>query len=217
MAAPKNAKKGFPMFWASLIGSVALFVILLLWTTPEGEPVNPKQLPWNAHYDEQGKLHAIGLVIGESSLKDAMDLYGKDVEVKIFSKKDESGKSLEAFFPVMYIGSIKAGLALRLNADAALIETAYSNGKKISLTTTGEREVELYTSDAKSFFGTPILSATLVPRKNLTDRAIAMRFGEPDRKEQQSDGLDHWFYNKLGLELIIDPEGPEALQYTTNR
>lgn len=187
---------------------------MLLLTSPEPTPVDEDKLPWNAHYDEQGKLHAIGLVIGESTLADAMDLYGKDVEVKIFSNKDESNKSLEAFFPAMYIGSIKAGLALRLNAPAEQIENAYSNGKKISLTTTGEREVELYTSDASSFFNTPILSATLVPRKNLTDRAIAMRFGEPDRKERQSDGLDHWFFDKLGMELILDPEGPEALQFT---
>jgi len=217
MSKPAKTKKGLPVFWLSLIGSIIIFILLLLFTVPEGEPVNADHLPWNAHYDQQDKLHAMGLIIGESTLEDAMALYGKDVEVKIFSKKDESNKSLEAFFPVMYIGSIKAGLALRLDAPAEAIETAYSNGKKTSLTTTGEREVELYTSDAQAFFNTPILSATLVPRKNLTDRAIAMRFGEPDSKETQSDGLDHWFYRAKGLELIIDEEGPEALQFTHTR
>lgn len=214
MSKPAKTKKGLPVFWLSLIGSIVIFILLLLFTAPERDPISPEQLPWNAHYDQQGKLHAMGLVIGESTLEDAMTLYGKDVEVKIFSKKDESDKSLEAFFPVMYIGSIKAGLALRLDASAEAIEAAYSNGKKTSLTTTGEREVELYTADAQAFFNTPILSATLVPRKNLTDRAIAMRFGEPDIKEKQSDGLDHWFYKAKGLELIIDTEGPEALQFT---
>ena len=212
-----NTKKGLPIFWLTLIGSVIGFVIILLISMPEPKDVDQTQLPWNAHYDETNKLHALGLIIGKSTLEDAMALYGKDVEIKIFSNKDESNKSLEAFFPVMYIGSIKAGLALSLEAPYQAIEEAYSNGKTITVTTNGEREVELYTADAVSFFKTPISSATLVPRKNLTDRAISMRFGEPDFKEVQSDGLDHWFYNELGLELIIDNEGPEALQFTTQK
>lgn len=212
-----SKKKTLPIFWLTLIGSIIGFVLLVIITMPEPEKVNQEQLPWNAYIDNSGQLHALGLIIGKSNLEDAMALYGKDVEVKIFSNKDESNKSLEAFFPVMYIGSIKAGLALRLDAPIERIEQAYSNGKTVTVTKNGEREIELYNSDIIDFFKTPILSATLVPRKNLTDRAIAMRFGEPDIKEKQSDGLDHWFYNELGLEMIIDKEGPEALQFTAKQ
>lgn len=211
----KKTRK-FPVFWSLFIGSIAVFAVLLL-IQPEREVVNPEQLPWNAHIDESGKLHALGLTLHESSLKDAMALYGKDVEVKIFSEKDESNKSLEAYFPVMYIGSIKAALALRIDASETQIEAAYSNGKKTSVTTSGGREVELYTSDVARFFDSPISSITLIPRKNLTERAIDKRFGTPDKKEIQSDGLPHWFFNKLGLELIIDQEGPEALQYAVSK
>lgn len=211
-----SKKRPLPIFWLTLVGSILGFILLVFITMPEPEKVNQEQLPWNAYYDDAGDLHAMGLVIGKSNLEDAMALYGKDVEVKIFSNKDESNKSLEAFFPVMYIGSIKAGLALRLDAPLDVIEQAYSNGKTVTVTKNGEREIELYNADIIDFFKTPILSATLVPRKNLTDRAIAMRFGEPDSKEKQSDGLDHWFYKDLGLEMIIDNEGPEALQFTAN-
>lgn len=206
-----------PVFWLILIGSILGFIVLLWLTTPQEKPITAEQLPWNAHYNEQGQLKTLGLTIGHSTLADAMKLYGKDVEIKIFSHKDESNKSLEAFFPVIYIGSIKAGLALRLNATKNAIETAFDNGKKITLTANGERQVELYTSDAIEFFNVPISSATLVPRKNLSDRAIAKRFGEPNSKETQSDGLNHWFYHDKGLELIIDEDGPEALQYSNMR
>jgi hypothetical protein len=211
-------EKRLPVFWISFIGSIVLVTLLIMFTKPDSQQVStdPKQLPWNAHYDESGQLHALGLTLNKSSVADAMQIYGKDVEIKIFSKKDGSDKSLEAFFPVIYIGSIKAGLALRLQADIETLNSYYNKGKKTVPTRTGDREVELYYADAAKLLNHPIISATLVPRKNLTDRAIAMRFGEPDRKETQSDGLDHWFYNKLGLELIIDAEGPEALQYSAN-
>lgn len=209
-----NRKKSrkFPVFWSLFLGSIAVFALLLLFQ-PERDAIDHKHLPWNAHIDEAGKLHALGLTLQQSTLKQAMSLYGKDVEVKIFSEKDESNKSLEAYFPVIYIGSIKAALALRIEASEAEIDSAYSNGKKTTVTTSGGREVELYSSDVARFFDSPISSLTLIPRKNLTERAIDKRFGTPDKTEIQSDGLAHWFFYDLGLELIIDKEGPEALQY----
>jgi len=213
----KKAKsKKLPVFWILFLGSISIFALLLLFQ-PERTAVNQKHLPWNAHIDEAGKLQALGLTVHHSTLSDAMVLYGKDVEVRIFSNKDESEKSLEAYFPVMYIGSIKAALTLRLDADIEEIEAAYSNGKKTTLTTSGKREIELYSSDVARFFNTPISSLALIPRNNLTQRAIDKRFGEPDLKEIQSDGLPHWFFHHLGLELILDEEGPEALQYTIKK
>jgi len=211
----KPKPKNLPVFWILIFFSVIGFGLILL-IQPDREPVNQEHLPWNAHFDKEGKLHALGLTIHESTLEDAMALYGKDVEVKMFSKLDESNKSLEAYFPVIYIGSIKAALTLKLAATQEQLNTTYENGKKITMTTSGEREIELYTSDITKFFNTPISSLALIPRNNLTDRAIAKRFGEPDKKEIQSDGLPHWFFNDLGLELILDQEGPEALQYTTS-
>jgi len=216
MSQPKKTKsKNLPVFWILFIFSIVVFAILLL-IQPEREPLNQNFLPWNAHYDDAGELHALGLTVHKSTFADAMKIYGKDVEVKLFSKTDESHKSLEAYFPVIYIGSIKAALTLKLEASKAELDHAFDNGKKITVTTSGERQVELYNSDIAKFFNTPISSLTLIPRNNLTERAIDSRFGDPDRKEVQSDGLPHWFFDKLGLELILDAEGPEALQYSTH-
>ena len=208
----KTNKKSLPMFWLVLIGSIFGFLLILLFQ-PERDAIDNTHLPWNAQFDKSGKLHALGLTINESTLANAMTLYGKDVEVKIFSDIDESHKSLEAYFPVMYIGSIKAALAVRLEVSQAELDAAYEMGKKITTTTSGTREIELYSSEVEKLLSKKITSLTLVPRNHLTERAISMRFGEPDHKEIQSDNLPHWFFDKLGLEMIIDQEGPEALQY----
>ncbi len=202
------------MFWLVLIGSILGFLLILIFQ-PDREAIDNSHLPWNAQFDEAGKLHTLGLTIHDSTLADAMSLYGKDVEVKMFSDHDESNKSLEAYFPVMYIGSIKAALAVKLEVTQAELDAAYELGKKITTTTSGTREIELYSSEVEKLLSKNITSLTLVPRNHLTERAISMRFGEPDHKEIQSDNLPHWFFDKLGLEMIIDEEGPEALQYTT--
>lgn len=211
---PQTAKKkSLPVFWIVLLSSIIVLSVLIM-IPPERDPVDAQQLPWNAQFNQQGQLNALGLTIDKSTLADAMALYGKDVEVKLFSNKDETDKSLEAYFPVIYIGSIKAALALGIHASQEELNQAYTNGKKTTVTKTGQREVELYNRDIQTFMQHAIASVTLVPRKHLTERAILTRFGEPAKKEVQSDGLPHWFYPELGLEMIIDQEGPEALQYT---
>lgn len=211
----QTKKRPLPMFWLVFISSIAIYALLLVFQ-PSREAVEDQNLPWNAKFNSQGQLETLGLTIGKSSVNDAIELYGKDVELKLFSDLDESNKSVEAYFPVMYIGSIKAALALGIVASEKQMQKAFENGKKIVMSSTGGREVELYNADKVSFMDLPVSSVTLLPRKHLTQRAIEMRFGSPDYKETQSDGLEHWFFKELGLELIIDPEGPEALQYTNS-
>lgn len=207
-------KKRLPMFWMVFGGSIVA-LSLMVFIQPERSAVEPAHLPWNASFDEQGNLHALGLTPNVTTLREAMTLYGKDVEIKLFTDNvDQSQKSAEAYFPVVYIGSIKGALALKLMVSSTELDEAFNRGKKITLTPSGSREVELSNVDTFGFLGKTFSSVTLVPQKHLSDRAITMRFGEPDRVEVQSDNLPHWFYERLGLELIVDQEGPEALQYT---
>ncbi len=195
-----------------LIGSLVLLG-LFVFIQPDREGVDQSSLPWNAHYDDQGQLHALGIVLNQTTLREAMELYGKDVEIKLFTDQDGSNKTAEAYFPGMYIGSIKAAVAITLKVPAEELETVYNRGAKISPTTSGGREIKLSSQDNLDFLDKTIESITLIPRKNLTERAIEMRFGQPERRATQDDGLERLYYPQLGLEMIFDPDGPEALQY----
>ncbi|GEM_PF-236035 len=209
----KTTQKKRSVFWLIFIASTLLLALLIM-IQPEREKTEASHLPWNAYYDEIGQLHALGLILNKSTLRDAMDLYGKDVEVKIFLDPDKEKKSIEAYFPVMYIGAIKAALALKIELTPEELEQAYSEGKSIKINPSGTREVSLYSSNIAKYFDHPLSSITLLPRKHLTEQAIQKRFGEADHKEIQSDNLAHWFFYEKGLEMIIDEEGPEALQYS---
>ena len=202
----------------SIIVIVGSFILLALFVTiqPERESLNQSSLPWNAQFDEQGQLHALGIILKQTTLREAMDIYGKDVEIRMFTDREGNHKKAEAYFPAMYIGSIKAAAAVNLQVSNEELEIVYNRGAKISPITSGGREVKLSSEDNLNFLDKKIESITLIPRKNLDKRAIEMRFGEPDAKTTDQDGLERFYYNKLGLEMIIDPDGPEALQYMTN-
>jgi len=208
-----NQPKKLPVFWISFIGSIVILILLFLFTKPEREPIDPKMLPWNSYYDETGTLHALGISIGSTKLVDAMNLYNKDVEIRLFTDGDGSNKTAEAYFPTVYVASIKAALAVTLEVSDEELQIVYDRGAKISPTTSGAKEVKLSTDDNLAYLQKKISSITLIPRKNLSDRAIKMRFGEPDRRLTKEDGLERLYYDKLGLEMIVNPEGQEALQY----
>jgi len=213
MSQAAKKSKEIPPFLIVLIGAFALYAVFLL-LQPERDQVAEDRLPWNAHFDSQGQLHALGLTLHQTTLREAMDIYGKDVEIRLFTDNDGSNKSAEAYFPVIYIGSIKAAIAVQLEVPKDELETVYNRGAKISPTGSGAKEVKLSSQDNLDFLDKTIASVTLIPRKDLSERAIDLRFGAPDFKQRQSDKLDHWFFKRMGLEMIIDPEGPEALQYS---
>ena len=200
----------------SILAFVGSFVLLGLFVLvqPERESVDPSSLPWNAYFDEQGQLHTLGIILNKTTLREAMEIYGKDVEIKLFTDQDGSNKKAEAYFTVMYIGSIKSAAAVNLKVSDEELEAVYNRGAKISPITSGGREVKLSSEDNLNFLEKTIESITLIPRKNLDARSIEMRFGEPDSRFFGEDGLERLHFKKLGLEMIVDPDGPEALQYT---
>ena len=206
-------KNRSPLFWVLLFGFGLMFILIVTAPTPKGE-LNPNLLPWNAKVLPNHQIQALGLKIPESTLEDAMKRYGKDVEIQLFSNKDESEKSLEAYFPVIYIGSIKAALLLKLKADDATLNDFYNHSPATTVTPTGQRKVTLASQDLGRSLKLPIAAITLIPKKNLTYRAIKMRFGEPAQiLKEETTQIERWRYPLYGLEIIYDPDGPDALQY----
>ncbi|QBZ82130.1 lytic murein transglycosylase [Hydrogenovibrio crunogenus] len=212
MNSTRPAKKSFPTSLVVLALAIGLTIIFIL-IPPHREEVKDQLLPWNSHFNTHNQLEALGLIVNQSTPNDAKTIFGDDVEVKLFSHKDESSKTAEVYFPSVHIGTIRGAIALSLDVNTDKLEEIYSQGIQTTVTQTGNRQVTPNTENIEFLLQRPIKQVTLLPKKHLTERAVKMRFGAPQRIEKQSDGLDHWFYPEKGLELIMDPEGPEALQY----
>lgn len=212
MNSTRPTKKSFPTSLIVLALAIVLTAIFIL-IPPQRDEVQEQLLPWNSHFNSHNQLETLGLIINQSTPNDAKAIFGDDVEVKLFSHKDESSKAAEVYFPSIHIGTIRGAIALSLDVDPDMLNEIYSQGIQTTVTQTGNRQVTPNTENINLLLQQPIKQVTLLPKKHLTERAVKMRFGDPQRIEKQSDGLDHWFYPEKGLELIMDPEGPEALQY----
>jgi len=208
-------KKGVSPFLIALFIAVGLTVILMF-MPPSRMELPETALPWKSQYNADNQLEALGLVLNKNTALDAQQFFGDDIEVKVCSQKDETQKSAEIFFGNVTFSNIRGTVALGITADEEALNQIYSRGTKTTVTALGNREVTPLKADALSLMQKPIRLITLIPKKQLTERAIKMRFGDPQRIEKQSDGIDHWFYPEKGLEILLDHEGPEALQYSPN-
>lgn len=200
-----------PLYW--VIALTTLLFFALLWLAPTSHNnVNQDQLPWNASYDENGQLHALGLVLNQSTLKDVTELYGRDIEVKLFEMQDGS-KSAEAYLGSAYIGTIHGALVIKLALTEAELAEFYDRGARTTISKQGARQIQLNNADTLALFNFPIDEVTLVPRRNLTTESIIKRFGEADEVQELEEGLQRWLYPQRGLELVLLEGSNDILRY----
>jgi len=202
--------KNRPIYWVIVI-SIALFAILMT-LSPKEQSLNTAHLPWNASYDDQGRLHALGIILNESNLKDLIELYGRDIEVKLFQMPDGE-RSAEAYIHSAYIGSIHGSLVIKLAMTTEELNNYYDRGARTTVSKQGAREVQLNNEDTLALFNYPINEVTLVPRRRLTETAIEKRFGVPDRVVVEEDNMKSLYYINKGLELVLIENGNDILRY----
>ncbi len=207
----KKAKSFSAVGWVILAGIVLTVVMMFL--PREKEVIDPSILPWNSVVNAQGQVEALGLTLDKSTPKDALKEFGYDYEVQVFTDKKANDKSAEFYFPTMTLARLRGVVTLVLDVPSDELDEMYNRGVKITVNTVGNRQVTLLDKDAVSLMDKKIHSMTFVPKNNLTPEMVEFRFGKPASKKVGSDGLARWAYPKKGLEIILNPEGPEVLQY----
>jgi hypothetical protein len=94
----------------------------------------------------------------------------------------------------------------------------YNNGVRVANMGGGRQKITVAEADLAKLKQTPIASLTYLPKANLDAGMISSRFGEPAERIKERDSLiEHWLYPQKGLDIALDPEGKEVLQYVQPR
>lgn len=202
-----------PFYWAVIITTLLVGVMLLL--NPHKENLAAKDLPWNSSFNTEGKLEALGLTLGDSTLKDAINLFGRDIEVRIFDFVDGE-KVVEAYISSAYIGTIHAAMVFKLALTPEEVEEFYQRGARTTVTSQGAREVQLNSDDTLAMFDYKVREFSVIPRRNLSAEAVRKRFGEPFEivVDAEESSIEHWFYPAKGLDLMLIAGDKEILRYS---
>lgn len=211
----------------SLLKSIALFlaivVVLLavpLLFMPDDANKHPGELavgaPWQIEILPDGSTRVFGLIPGRSTLGDARQLLGPDVQVALILAPGETG-SVEAYYDKINAGSVTGKMILTLQTTVAQRELMLKRARKAEYMESTTRRVELGDDDLLEAGGVPIAAIGFIPSANLDPQVVLQRFGSPSERLHSSEQTEHFLYPDKGLDLRLDAKGKEVLQYVAPR
>ncbi len=121
---------------------------------------------------------------------------------------------VEAYFDNVDFSGLRARIVLVMALGQEQLDAMYARGARIATMGSGTHKVTLADEDLAKVRATPIDAITYIPRINLDAEVIEKRFGVPARRiREKESGIEHWLYPEKGLDIALDPEGKEILQY----
>ncbi|RDH86099.1 MAG: hypothetical protein DIZ80_01115 [endosymbiont of Galathealinum brachiosum] len=198
----------------SVLGFTVVALVLGIYLSSLSErEVSSTGFPWQIENMESGHTRVFNLVIGQSTLNDAEQLYKERAKITLFSSS-ESDAVIEAFFSQLKIAGLKSKMVISFDLPADEIQAIYNRGARIATLDSGIRQVTLLDEDAELVRQSAIASITYLPAIHLDAELIEKRFGQPAEKIQdtESDAV-HWLYPNKGVDIALSETEKEVIQY----
>ncbi len=173
-------------------------------------------LPWliTAHAD--GSSDALGVKLGSSTLADARQQFGPDTQLAIIAAPGENG-TLEAFVDPAQAGFIAGKLVITADLPAARLKAMRDQALKSEFMESTTRKYTLRDADMADALQARIVSLSFIPQASLDADIILARFGQPASRVRSTAHQEHFLYPDKGLDVLMDDEGKELLQYVAPR
>jgi hypothetical protein len=190
-----------------------------VWLDPDrGVPTVPDThgLPWQIQILDNGGSRVFGLEPGRSTLDDARMRFGDNMKLGIVAAQGEPG-ALEAYYDSVMAGPILGRMILVAKLDPdTLAQLRERSVDRTHMNDSTFRYV-LAPDDLPAALRAPIAGITFIPAADLDAEMVQKRFGAPQERLRVNAHIEHFLYPERGLDLVIDTEGKEVLQYVAPR
>lgn len=189
-----------------------------LLSSHDATQVNTKAtgLPWQVESLPGGASKVMGLTLGPagmaSTLADAQQQWGQAMQIAIIAAPGEDGL-LEAFVDPASAGFITGKVVLTAQLPSAEIRAMRERAIKSEFMESTTRKYTLTPADLQTALKAPITALSFIPQANLDADTVVARFGTPAERVRSNGHLEHFLYPTKGLDLALDSEGKELLQY----
>lgn len=205
------------LFFAVLALIIAiLFAPMLLSPTPDnrtGQAVTG--LPWQIEVLADGRSRVFELTIGASTLGDAQKRYD-DGELALVAAPGEAD-SLELYLDTVTAGAVTGKMILTAELAADTLAAMRQRATKTEYMQSVTRKSALADRDLPAARAAAIRAISFVPSINLDEAMIIQRFGQPAERIRTSEKTEHFLYPDRGLDIVLDSERKELLQYVAPR
>lgn len=198
----------------ALVIAILVLPMLLPPTDRGGKAI--EGLPWQIDALSDGSSRVFGLTLGTSTLADARARFGGDAEFAIVAAPGEDG-SLEAYFDQATLGAVTGKLIVTADVPAATIAGMRSRSPKFEYMKSSTKKHLLAEGDRDAALASRIRGIAFIPSVNLDEAMLLQRFGQPAERIRSSRNTEHFLYPDRGLDIVLDAEGKELLQYIAPR
>ncbi|MDP2786165.1 MAG: hypothetical protein Q8O38_16475 [Sulfurimicrobium sp.] len=173
-------------------------------------------LPWQIEILPDGHSRVFGLTLGASTLADARERFGTDMEVAVIAAPGEAG-SLEAYYNQVTAGVLTGKMILTAALNKESVEGMRQRAVKKQHMESSTRKFSLDPDDLAQAYDTQIESITYIPSASFDADIAVSHFGQPAERIRSSARVENLLYPAKGLALTLDSEGKEVLQYVAPR
>jgi hypothetical protein len=169
-------------------------------------------LPWQIEKLPDGSTRVFGIVIGESTLADAVNALGGDAELAIMMDKD-GNNSLEMYFGSYRAGLLSGKLVLLGDIDSEMLVAMRGRAASREVMESTARKFVVNDNDRPLAYRARVKHIAFIPAVNLDEDIIQKRFGVAAETVQSSADVKHFLFPELGLDIALNDKGKEVLQY----
>ena len=174
----------------------------------------------NAQYYADSKIYGplATLVVAESALAGgevASYVAGREIVVLADTLMRDLGlvDSPSGLLGIAAIPKASATVDAKKEAISAMRDRALK-AKHMESTT---RRITLHPDDLAALDQMPIRAIAVIPTVNLDEETVVSRFGNPGERLAVSENRVHLLYPDKGLDVVVDRDGKELLQYVAPR
>jgi len=205
----------------AVVAALGLSALIVGGRSPQGSGVTasqaaPSGLPWEIEVQPGGTSRVMGLVLSQSeagsTLADAQQRWGENTQIAIIAAPGEDG-TLEAFVDPAQAGFISGKVVITAYLPAAEVRGMRERAIKSDFMESTTRKYTIATADMAAALKAPITAVSFIPQANLDEATVLARFGPPAERVRSNGHLEHFLYPDKGLDIALDTEGKELLQY----
>lgn len=197
--------------------AIALVVPFLVPGLGKREGVDPNaNLPWQIELDAQGGSSVFGLRPGVSTVGEVRQKFGSEMDVAIIAEPNEMG-AIEGYYSQVALGFVLAKVIVTVDAKKELILEMRDRALKAKHMESTTRKITLHPDDLAAIQNMPVKAISVIPSVNLDEATVIQRFGQPGERLVVSEKRVHLLYPEKGLDVVVDGDGKELLQYVAPR
>ncbi len=203
----------------SILAVAVLGVIGVMLILPDPIEDGVPRLPWLIEQTPDGGTKAFGFTLGKTTLTEVRKVFNEEGKVNLFASGPADARSfmVEAYFEQIYLHRLRADFVLSLDAPQDVLAAMFDRGLRISQIGSGSKKVKLDPEDIETLLSVPISTITYLPMARLEEDLLEKRFGRPDEKRTEENGVTHWLYPAKGLDIGREPDGSIVMQYVDAR